>query len=68
MKKENSNFWTEQHSWGDFPFDKPYINLSQMSFRKGHIKKNLFLEKLGGFVKEMFVWKTSDTMIRYPLI
>jgi hypothetical protein len=67
-KKES--FWVEEHSWGDFPFDKPYLNLSPISFvvrpkrsNEHHVFQNIKL-----FVCELFSTSKTSKLIRYPLI
>lgn len=68
--KKDEGFWMEQHSWGDFPFDKPCLNLTPLSFNATGNKKRVenTLKHVSMLVKALFNLDDSKDRIRYPLI
>lgn len=69
-------FAQEQQSWGDFPFDKPHMNMEQYmdkqlekEIKQGIRKLRLhnFMYSVNKFITELFTVDMKK-QIRYPLI
>lgn len=66
-KDTDEEFWLEQHSWGDFPFDKPTLHVMNKQHTT-HVKKyETFMKNVMGFVKELCNIDMNKK-IRYPLL
>lgn len=65
--KKDEQFWLEQHSWGDFPFDKPTVNVNVNVTDKNDKKHDIY-KQIQRFVKELCNTDMSEKTMRYPLL
>jgi hypothetical protein len=70
MLDEKEEFWMEQHSFGEYPYDKPDLNPSTITFHMQSNKKNIVntLKNIEKFLKELCNTNTSEKILHYPLL
>lgn len=72
--KKDEQFWLEQHSWGDFPFDKPAVNVNvnvtnnNINIQEKINQRRCLCKQVRNFVKELCNLDMSEKITRYPLL
>lgn len=68
--KKDEQFWLEQHSWGDFPFDKPTVNITNnnINIQEKNNQRCCLCKQVQNFVKELCNLDMSEKTMRYPLL